>query len=115
MDQADIRFVQSGQDVHMKLDHMPGIVLRGKIGEISKLDMKVAPRELAASGSLPVRTDRTGVSHPATAAYQVRVAIDPVPPEVLVAARGQAKIFAAPQSLAARIRRRALQVFRLGS
>jgi putative peptide zinc metalloprotease protein len=115
VDQADIQFVQRGQDVHLKLDHMPGIVLRGKIGEISKLDMKVAPRELAASGSLPVRTDRTGVSHPATAAYQVRVAIDPVPPEVLVAARGQAKIFAAPQSLAARIRRRALQVFRLGS
>jgi putative peptide zinc metalloprotease protein len=115
VDQADIRFVQRGQHVRLKLDQMPGIVLRGTIVAISKLDMKAVPRELAASGSLPVRIDRTGVSHPATAAYQARVALDHVPPEVLVAARGQAKVFAAPQSLAARLWRRTLQVFRLGS
>lgn len=115
VDQADIQFVQRGQNVRIKLDPMPGVVLLGKITEISKLDMKVAPRELAATGLVPVRTDRTGVSHPATAVYQARVALDHVPAELLVAARGQAKIVASPQSLAARLWRRIQQVFRLGS
>jgi putative peptide zinc metalloprotease protein len=112
IDQADMKFVRQGQDVRMKLDPMPGRVLEGTIAEISKLDLKAAPRELAGEGGVPVRLDRAGIPHPANVSYQTRVELRECPPELLVGARGQAKILAAPQSLAARLYRRLVQVFR---
>jgi len=112
IDQADTTFVRQGQGVRMKFDQMPGLVLEGTITEISKLDLKVAPRELAGAGGLAVHMDRAGVAHPASVSYQARVALAACPPELLVAARGQAKILAAPQSLAARLYHQVSRVFR---
>ena len=112
IDQADMKFVRQGQGVRLKFDPMPGRVLEGTIAEVSKLDLKVAPRELAAEGGLPVRLARDGTPHPANVSYQARVELGDCPSDLLVAARGQAKILAAPRSLAARLYHRLSQVFR---
>jgi putative peptide zinc metalloprotease protein len=112
IDQADIQFVRSAQRVRLKLEQLPGVVLQGAIVEVSQLDLQLAPRELAAERDLPVRLDRAGVPHPASVSYQARVSLDARPQELLVGARGQAKILADPQSLGARLAHRLAQVFR---
>ncbi len=112
IDQADMKFVRPGQSVRMKLDPMPGRVLEGTITEVAKRDLKVAPRELAADGGLAVRMDRDATPRPASVSYQARATLAACPPELLVAARGQAKIEAERRSLAARFYHRFLQLFR---
>jgi len=112
IDQADINLVRPGQLVRIKLAQLPGVVLAGTLTEVARRDLKVAPRELAAQGSLPVHFDRAGVPHPATVCYEARVALTDNPPDLIVAACGQAKILADPQSLGARLYHRLWQVFR---
>jgi putative peptide zinc metalloprotease protein len=112
VDQADMQFVSQGQHVRLKLDQMPGRVVEGRITEVSKTDLKVAPRELGKESGLAIRLDRAGVPHPASTSYQARVALDACPQGLLVSARGQAKILAAPQSLGSRVYHRLSQVFR---
>jgi len=112
IDQADMQFVSAGQRVRLKLDQMPGRVVEGAITEVAKMDLKVAPRELAKESGLAIRTDRAGIPHPASTSYQARVALKCCPQDLLVGARGQAKILAAPQSLWSRLYRRLSQVFR---
>jgi putative peptide zinc metalloprotease protein len=112
VDQADMQFVSQGQRVRLKLDQMPGRVVEGTITEVSKTDLKVAPRELAKESGLAIRLDRAGIPHPASTSYQARVALDACPQGLLVGAHGQAKILAAPQSLGSRIYHGLSQVFR---
>ena len=113
IDQADINLIRPGQRVRIKLAQRPGVVLAGTLTEVAKRDLKVAPHELAAQGSLPVHFDRAGVPHPATVCYEARVALADDSRDLIVAACGQAKILADPQSLGARLYHRLWQVFRL--
>jgi len=112
VDQADMQFVGKGQRVRLKLDQVPGRVVEGTITEVSKMDLKVAPRELAKESGLAIRLDRAGVPHPANTSYQARVALETCPQGLLAGGRGEAKILAAPQSLWSRVYRRLSQVFR---
>lgn len=112
VDQADVPLVQLGQSVRLKLDSQPGRVLWGTVVEVARTDLKVAPRELAASGDLPIHRDRSGTPRLAVPSYQVRVALEAVPPGLLPGARGQAKIVVSPRSLGARLIRAFSQAFR---
>jgi putative peptide zinc metalloprotease protein len=110
--QDDMEFIRNGQRVRLKLAMLPGRVLEGTVVEVAKTDLKVAPRELVVQSDLPNRQTRPGIRRPATTSYQARVAIDDCPPGLLVGARGQAKVLAAPQSLGERLLRWLSQVFR---
>ncbi len=112
VDQTDIPFVEEGQAVRLKFESHPGQVFRGTIVEVARTDLKVAPRELAQPGDLPIRRDHTGAPRPAVPSYQVRVALEDPPAGLLPGARGQAKILAAPRSLGARLLRALSQTFR---
>jgi putative peptide zinc metalloprotease protein len=105
VDQGDVEFVRRGQTVRLKLDQIPGRVARGTVTELSKIDLKVAPRELARAAGLAVHVDRAGIPHPAGTSYQARVSLEDYPEGLLAGARGQAKVLAASESLGSRFAR----------
>lgn len=109
--QTDVELVQPGQRVRMQLDHMPGQIFDGEVTEIAKLDADVMPRELAAAGDVPSRTDERGVEHPLDTWYQARVRFDKQPPHEVARVHGTAKIEAAPRSLGAQLARYLKQTF----
>jgi putative peptide zinc metalloprotease protein len=105
VDESDVELVVPGQSVAIRLDSLPGETYRGRVVEIARLDVDVMPRELAAAGDVPARTDRHGLSRPLDTWYQARVAIDADPPHGLARVHGRAKIAVAPQTAATRIAR----------
>jgi hypothetical protein len=109
--QTDIELVQPGQRVRMQLDYMPGQVFAGAVTEIAKLDADVMPRELAAAGDVPARTDERGVERPLDTWYQARVRFDEQPPYDVARIHGTAKIEVAPRSLGAQLARYLKQTF----
>ena len=76
IDQSDVNYVRKDQRVRLVLDEKPGHIIRGTIVEVAKMDLKIAPRELAAGTDLPVRMDDKGLPHPLTTAYQALVRLD---------------------------------------
>ncbi len=111
IDEDDVELVQAGQTVDVKLDHLPGETFSGKVVEVAKLDLDVMPRELAATGDLPARTDRRGVARPLDTWYQARVRFDDDPPHLVGRVHGRAKINVAPRTLADRLARYLKQTF----
>jgi putative peptide zinc metalloprotease protein len=102
IDQSDLQFVRECQHVRLQLDELPGRVLGGTIVELSKADLKVAPRELSRASELLVHFDREGNPRPLTPSYQARVVIQDAGQALLVGTRGRAKILVDPQPLAVR-------------
>ena len=113
IDQAGVEFVRAGQRVRLLLDQLPGEVLWGTIAEIAEIDLKIAPRELAAEEALATRKDASGAMRPISASYQARVELDPNQPQMLRGTAGQAKIHVDPQTLGARLERYLSRTFRL--
>lgn len=105
IDQTDIKFVRPGQRVRIQFNHLSGTVLHGKILKIAEIDLKVAPRDLIDHEDLPTRIDETGRRQLLSTSYQARVQLDAFDDPMFVGAQGQAKIAAAPQSLASRLYR----------
>ena len=113
VDQADVQFVREGQRVRILLDETPGRSLWGQVSQISAMDLKVAPRELARHESLPTRPDEAGTPRPVSPSYQVRVELEPHDTPLLVGEAGEAKIHVEPQTLLARLARYLNRTFRL--
>ena len=109
IDQSDIEMVRPNQKVDVKLDELPGRIFTGRITEIAPEALRVAPNALSNKykGELATKTDPTnGVEHPISTSYQARVPLDE-PKDLLPLLRlgltGQAKIYADPQTCAARL------------
>ncbi len=112
VDHSDVNFVDKGQEVRLQVDEAPGRVLTGTIVELSNLDLKVVPRELAKGSEIPLRVDEQGVPHPLATSYQARVVLAELPDaRLLPGTRGRAKIAVEPQSLARRFCRFLQQTF----
>jgi putative peptide zinc metalloprotease protein len=111
VDQADVELVRDGQQVRMTLDSLPGDTFWGTVVDVARLDLKVMPRELAAAGDVPSRTDERGSARPLDTWYQVRVKFEEDPARLVARVHGQAKIVVAPLSLAAQISRFVRQTF----
>lgn len=105
VDQADVERIVAGQRALLKLDESAGDTLEATVTQIAEVDLKVAPRQLAFGGELPVHKDAAGVPRPATASYQVRLALEPAAQTLLLGSRGRVKIYAASESLLVRARR----------
>ncbi len=109
IDQTDIELVrehkQVGQDVSIKLDAFPSKTFDGQILEISRSELKEAPRSLSnqAGGELATVTDSTGASRPMSTSYTARVPLDHVVGSIQVGLRGRAKIHTGWQPLGGRI------------
>ena len=113
VDQADVDLVHEQQRVDIKLDQLPAETLEGQISEISKSDLKVAPRQLSstAGGDLVTRTDASGVQRPVAISYQAMVPLDDPREFMLTGLRGRAKIHADYQTIAQRTWRYFSQTF----
>ena len=100
VEQSDIELVQAGQRVRIVLDHLPGEIFWGDVAEIAKLDLKVMPRELAAAGDLPARTDQRGRRAVRWIPGTRRGCIRRRSAHLVARVHGRAKIAVASQSLA---------------
>lgn len=107
----DVELVRPGQSVALVLDHLPGETLQGEVVEIASLDLEVMPRELAAAGDLPGKSDGQGLSRPLATWYQARVHLAGNPEHLVARMHGRAKISVASQTLGARIARWLKQTF----
>ena len=96
----------TGQKVSIKLDAFPNRVFEGTINEISRAEMKFAPKSLTtmAGGELPAVTDpKTGQSRPMSTSYTARVALDDPEGVLQIGLRGRGKIHTGSQPLGGRI------------
>lgn len=113
IDQADIEFVERGQEVTLTFDELPDVVLRGRIAEIARRDLQDTPRQLSnkGGGDLASQTDKAGRERPMNASYQARVAIDDPEQLLCIGCRGRANIRVASQSLGQWVWRRWHETF----
>jgi putative peptide zinc metalloprotease protein len=105
LDQSQIDFVASGQEVDIKLDHLPLDLLHGRISRIALEPVKVTPRNLSnkSGGELASKTDEGGVERPWSPSYQALVFPLTGPEDMLrTGLRGRAKIHARWQTIAQR-------------
>ncbi len=105
LDQSQIDFVAVGQNVDIKLDHLPLDEFQGQIATIASEDMKVTPKNLSnkAGGELASKTDESGVERPWSPSYQALVFPLTGPDDLLRSGlRGRAKIHARWQTVAQR-------------
>ena len=105
LDQSQIDFIATGQNVDIKLDHLPLDEFQGKITTIALQDMKVTPKNLSnkSGGELASKTDESGVERPWSPSYQALVFPLTGPDDLLRAACAAAwKIHARWQTAAER-------------
>ena len=112
VDQADRPFIRKGQLVHLVMDAFTTHRLKGTITEIAKSDVKVAPREIAASDDIRVRFDARGNPMPVDTLYRARVALDQQHPALVAGCGGRAKIVSDRRTLAWRLLRSLSRTFK---
>jgi putative peptide zinc metalloprotease protein len=96
IDQADIPFIREGQRVELKIDQLPHHTYSGDITEVSRSDLKIAPRRLSnkSGGEMATKTDpETGAEKPISASYQARVPLEDVDDVLRLGLRGQARVY----------------------
>ena len=116
IDQIDVDFVKIGQAVDVKFDEFPLKTFRGRIEEIAKSDLDIAPPELSnkAAGKLSTETDPSGSERPMNVSYQATVPLDDVDVRLLTGFRGRAKIYTGSRTLGQIIWRGLLETLRFG-
>ncbi|MBS0210228.1 MAG: HlyD family efflux transporter periplasmic adaptor subunit [Planctomycetes bacterium] len=112
IEQSQIEFMRVGQRVKLRLDEFPGEFLEGTISELAEVELRVAPRELAAGGELPTRVDSQGMHRPLETHYQARVSLDESPHRARLGATGWTKISVDKQPLISRLWRFLTSTFR---
>lgn len=95
IDQADAKFVQSGQPVKLMLDEYAGQTLSGDIQFVSRDPLELVPRELSINhgGSVATKPTVNGNEAPLLPAYEASVLLNDVESvELLTGFRGVAKV-----------------------
>lgn len=114
IDQDDIDFVRVGQEVEIKLDHLPYDTFKGKIEKIAAEEMDASSRRLSAKsgGELSTETDpSSGVERPMSASYKASVPLADPNGEFRIGLLGSAKIHVRPQTLGQRLWRTITRTF----
>jgi putative peptide zinc metalloprotease protein len=104
IDQSDMPLVARDQQVEIKLDAFPGTTFDGRIEDIAKANLEVAPPSLSqqAGGDLPTKTDASGMPRPLSTSYRARVPLDDPGGMFRSGLRGRAKIDTGWQPLGSR-------------
>ena len=94
VDQSDRRDLAVGQDVRMKLEHLPESTLDGKVESISGRAVELVPAVLSNKfkGPLPTVQDQQGRERLTSPAYQASVPLDLDPLVVRTGMRGRARV-----------------------
>ena len=96
-------YVRVGQQARLRLEQATAEVLTGRVVEIAEINTETAPAELVSQHDVAVRSGSSQQTTLVRTLYQVRVALDASDVPLLVAARGRARIFVEPQTIAQRI------------
>lgn len=114
IDQSDIEFVQSEQDVELLVRQLPMSTFESKTKTVSPMKMKSIPKALSSfnGGDLVATKDSDGVDVPQSTTYQVSVPL--ANPDLLISpgSTGVAKIHVGSQTIGRRIWRLACRTFR---
>jgi putative peptide zinc metalloprotease protein len=113
IDQDELDFVFSGQEVDLFLASRPGEKLRGKLDHVADQNMESASARLGTrgGGQLATRTDASGVERPLSVVYQANVPVDDPSGEIVVGGTGWARIHAGYQPIWQRVWRAACRTF----
>ena len=113
VDQDDVEYLATDQEVDIKLDELPGDTLQGMIAEIAKEPLRVSPRHISnkAGGELATKTDESGVERPMNTSYQVRVPLDDPDGLLRIGLRGRGRVHTRPRTFAHRLWRYVTQTF----
>jgi putative peptide zinc metalloprotease protein len=111
--QDDVRFVRVEQRVELLFNGLPDRSLAGVVREISPVPVDVLPRELAATGVVPVDPEARDEGRPLDPAYRVRVELagDETTTAPLRWSTGEARIRLAAEPLAYRLWRGVQRTF----
>jgi hypothetical protein len=113
VDDADIKRLQPGQAVSLRIDGLPGRVIRGEVVDVSRHEMPY--RDNATPGQTDMAALFTGIVPDGrqTALYEARVRFDLPEKPLVMGGRGQAKVATERITLGRSILRLLGQTFRL--
>jgi putative peptide zinc metalloprotease protein len=113
VDDADVKRLQPGQAVRMRIDQLPGQVVDGRIVEVARHESGGADSTAAGQSDLAELWQGVVPAGEAGALYQARVAFDLPSQPLVIGGRGEAKVAAERITLARRIWRYLAHTFRL--
>jgi putative peptide zinc metalloprotease protein len=102
VDQEQVAWIRLDDDVLLCPRQSPLRFLRGRVAEISEIDLDTASPRLLAAGDL-LGDPSTGPTRPLTTTYQIRIALDVPDADVCLGTRARVKVFVRPQSIARRL------------
>jgi putative peptide zinc metalloprotease protein len=114
VDDTDVKRLQPGQSVQMRIDQLPGQVVSGEVADVARHE--VLDDDNKTAGQADLATLYAGLVPPGgryTAHYQVRVRFDSPQQPLVIGGRGEAKVAAERITLARSILRFLGQTFRL--
>jgi hypothetical protein len=114
VDDTDVKRIQPGQAVRLRMEQLPSTVINGQVVEVARHE--ASSTDSAAAGQAGLGQLWNGVVPPGEendALYQVRVNFESPVHTLVVGGRGVAKIAAERITLARRIVRYLAQTFRL--
>lgn len=114
IDQADMPFVQVGQQVKINLDELPLEIFYGQIDQVSLRNLQYTPPALSgrAGGEVASRSDPSGLERPLRTSYEAQVKLHDREGLLRIGLRGQAKIYVGSRTLAQRLWRFLAETFR---
>jgi putative peptide zinc metalloprotease protein len=113
VDDMDVKRLQPGQKVQLRIDQLPGQVISGEVVDVSQHEVRA---DDATAGQANLATLYAGLTPPQsryTSHYQTRVRFDAPQQPLVIGGRGEAKVAAERITLARSIVRFLGQTFRL--
>ncbi len=114
VDQSDVDLVKVNDEADIKIDSARLETFSGRIAQVSEMDMKVTPEQLArqVGGGLDTEMDASGRLKPVSTSYQARIPLDDVKVPLRPGYRGHAKVYVGWKSLGWRLYRFLARTFR---
>ena len=113
IDQSEVEFVKTGQQVWVKLDQLPAETFHSELAEIAELSLDRVPPQLSAKtgGELMTTQDADGTERPFSTSYAAKALLEPGDTLLRSGLRGRAKISVGYQSLGTRLWRYLIETF----
>jgi hypothetical protein len=114
VDDIDVKRLQPGQNVRLRIDQLPGQVIAGKVVDVSHHEL--GDDEVPSAGQADLSALYAGLVPPRgrhVSHYEARVRFDAPSQPLVIGGRGYAKVAAERISLARSVLRFIAQTFRL--
>lgn len=113
IEQEDIEFIQTDQNVQLWVTQLAGQTLQSETEQISPVKMEIVPKALSSryGGAVLTNTNRQGQDEPANTTYQVSVPVN-LRSGLLNGSTGKAKVHVGYQTVGQKLWRTACRTFR---